>query len=179
MCACLVFLCLEAGLVSSFASPVPADPDRASIGAAVAALYLFTFSYGIGIDTTLWVYCAEIFANHLRSRGIAVCILSFCLTGLILLQVAATAFADIGWRFFLIFICVCALGLIWLRRALPETSFVPLEEIAAIFGHTDQVAVFSAQIQKVDDGHVVVEGEHFDNVEGAVHVETMPADSHV
>ena len=38
MCACLVFLCIEAGLVASFASPVPAEPNRAGIGAAVAAL---------------------------------------------------------------------------------------------------------------------------------------------
>ena len=56
----------------------------------------------MGIDTTLWVFCGEIFPNHVRAKGMAICTLSFCLTGLVYLEVAATAFANIGWKYFLV-----------------------------------------------------------------------------
>jgi hypothetical protein len=51
---------------------------------------------------------------------------------------AAQAFANIGWKYYLIFIIVPALGvpIIW---RLPETKGLSLEEIAAVFG--DKVAM--------------------------------------
>ena len=57
-----------------------------------------------------------------------------------------------------VFISVCAVGLAWLWIVLPETAGVPLEEIAALFGQNEEVAIFSADFQKnVDTGELMVE----------------------
>lgn len=51
---------------------------------------------------------------------------------------ASTAFANIGWKYYLVFIIVPAVGLPLIWR-FPETKGLSLEEIAAIFG--DEVAL--------------------------------------
>jgi Sugar (and other) transporter len=56
----------------------------------------------MGIDVTLWPYCAELFPNHLRSKGVAICTTVVSLTSLIYLEVASTAFARIGWKFYMV-----------------------------------------------------------------------------
>ncbi|CAK7237143.1 hypothetical protein SCUCBS95973_009861 [Sporothrix curviconia] len=168
----LACLCVETALVATYASPVPeVGANRSGIGAAVAFLYLFTFSYGVGVDTTLWIFCSEIFPNHLRAKGIAICTLSFCLTGLVYLEVAATAFANIGYKYYLVFISVCAVGIVWLWIVLPETTGMPLEEIAAVFGQEEEVVIFSSDLQKdIDTGEVFAiehAGHHEDGIHGA------------
>jgi len=37
-------------------------------------------------------------------------------------------------------------GVVWSVLSLPETKNIPLEEMAALFGDTDEVAVFATQI---------------------------------
>ena len=54
----------------------------------------------------------------------------------VLTQSAATAFANIGWKFCLVFIIVPACGFPVLWR-LPETKGLSLEEIAIVFGDDD------------------------------------------
>ena len=51
----------------------------------------------------------------------------------VLTQVAATAFAEVGWKFYLTFIIVPACGLPVLWR-LPETKGLTLEQISVLFG---------------------------------------------
>lgn len=46
---------------------------------------------------------------------------------------ASTAFANIGWKYYLVFIIVPAAGVPFLWK-LPETKGLSLEEIAAVFG---------------------------------------------
>ncbi len=62
------------------------------------------------------------------------------------LQSAPTAFASLHWRFYLIPIVFDALAapVIWL--CFPDTRGKPLEEVAALFGDEDLVAVFQRDI---------------------------------
>lgn len=57
---------------------------------------------------------------------------------------AATAFATIGWKYYLVFIIVPACGLPVIFK-LPETRGLSLEEIAALFG--DEVAMDLSQLR--------------------------------
>ena len=82
------------------------------------------------------------------------------LTDLVYLQVTATAFAHIGWKFFLVFIIISGLGGIGAFIWLPETKGVPLEEIAAIFGDADEVMVFSEDIHIDHNTHDLVVDTH-------------------
>jgi hypothetical protein len=103
------------------------------------------------------------------------------------LQVTATAFANIGWKFYLVsfllsssnprkhtfnslqvFIIVCGLGAILMFILLPETKGVPLEEIAKLFGDTESVMVYAADIHVDHATHEVeVSGK-----DGLTHVAT-------
>ncbi|RVX65797.1 hypothetical protein B0A52_10328 [Exophiala mesophila] len=178
---CLLFLTLEAAMVASFASPVSDPPNRRGIEAAIAFLYLFVFTFGMGVDVSGFVFYGEIFPNHIRSKGMAITVTTFCLSSLIWLQVAPTAFANIGWKFYLVFICILAVGLVFISLILPETKGIPLEEIAVIFGDQDEVVIFSEDLAVGDSpedlvvrNHAAGEGEN-DTAEKAseLHHETV------
>jgi hypothetical protein len=64
--------------------------------------YIFLLFYGCGIDVAGVVFYSEIFPNHLRAKGVALAIATIALTDLVYLQATATAFANIGWKFFLV-----------------------------------------------------------------------------
>lgn len=76
------------------------------------------------------------------------------------MQATATAFANIGWRFFLVFIIISGLGGIGAIFLLPETKGVPLEEIAALFGDVDEVMVFSEDIHVDRNTHDLIVDVH-------------------
>ena len=64
--------------------------------------FMFQALYGLGIDGAGIVFYAEVFSNHIRAKGVALAIATLTLANLVYLQVAPKAFANIGWRFFLV-----------------------------------------------------------------------------
>ncbi|OQV07560.1 hypothetical protein CLAIMM_11976 [Cladophialophora immunda] len=153
---CLACLIVEAAVVATCASPLPPEPNYSALRAAVAAFYVFVYFYGCGVDIAGWVFFGEVYPNHLRAKGLALATASFALTSLAYLQASPTAFRTIGWKFYLVFICCCVVGLVFIIFAIPETNGVPLEEVAAIFGDEDEVVVFTADIQSGNYGEIVV-----------------------
>ncbi|KAK5044557.1 hypothetical protein LTR84_010681 [Exophiala bonariae] len=152
---CCVCLIIEAAMVSSFAE---AGTNKAGLQMGVAATYLFLFIYSLGVDVAGIVFYSEIFSNHLRARGLAFTIAALGLTDLLFLQVAATAFRHIGWKFYLVFIILSAIGTVWVWVAIPETKGVPLEEVARIFG--DNVAVYEADVHVDHEANELVVDQH-------------------
>jgi hypothetical protein len=96
---CCVMLCIEAAMVASYAE---AGTNKAGLGVAVAAFYVFLIIYSFGIDVCGVVFYSELFPNHIRAKGVALSIMSIALTDLIYLQATAEAFANIGWKFYLV-----------------------------------------------------------------------------
>lgn len=70
---------------------------------------------------------------------------------IIWLQAAPTAFEKIGWKFYLCFIIPGTIGAACMWFLWPDTRGLPLEEIAAIFGDADEVAIYQAEIE-IDRG---------------------------
>jgi hypothetical protein len=70
---------------------------------------------------------------------------------IIWLQAAPTAFEKIGWKFYLCFIIPGTIGGVLMWIFWPDTRGLPLEEIAAIFGDADEVAIYQADIE-IDRG---------------------------
>jgi aspartate oxidase len=56
----------------------------------------------LGVDVAGYVFFAEVYPNHLRAKGLALSGASIALANLIYLQAAPTAFATIGWKFYLV-----------------------------------------------------------------------------
>ena len=116
---CCVSLILEAAMVATYAE---AGTNKAGLRMGVAAAYLFLLLYSIGIDVCGVVFYSELFPNHIRAKGIALSIAIIALTDLVYLQVTATAFANIGWKFYLVFIIISGLGVFFVYFFLPETK---------------------------------------------------------
>ena len=92
------WLIVEAAMVAKFAE---SGTNVAGLRMAVAATYLFLAFYAVGIDVVSIVLYPELFPNHMRSKGMAVCIAVNALADLVYLEVTATAFATIGWKVYL------------------------------------------------------------------------------
>lgn len=60
-------------------------------------------------------------------------------TSQVYLEAAPTALAVIGWKYFLLFICLTFVNTIIVWKVFPETKGLSLEEIGEVFG--DEVAV--------------------------------------
>lgn len=62
------------------------------------------------IDPNMYIYSSEIFPAEVRSVGVAVSMSGQWLATICFLQSAPTAFASIGYRFYIVFI-VCTIAL--------------------------------------------------------------------
>ncbi|KIW81686.1 hypothetical protein Z517_04712 [Fonsecaea pedrosoi CBS 271.37] len=159
---CLVCLVIEAAMVALYADT---GENKAGLGVAVAATYMFAVFYDPGIDANSAVFFSEIFPNHIRPKGATICYVVFALTDLVYLQVGPTAFQNIGYRFYIVFIVLMAVAVVWCWFLVPETKGMPLEEVAAIFGDADEVAVYlrDVHLDPTNDQLVV---EHHDGKGG-------------
>ncbi|KAF2797496.1 MFS general substrate transporter [Melanomma pulvis-pyrius CBS 109.77] len=153
---CCVCLILEAAIVATYAEEAT---NKAALAAGVAMFYLFLAVYSMGVDVAGVVFYSELFPNHIRAKGVCLSMATVALTDLVYLQATTTAFANIKWRFYLIFIVITALGSFLMYFVLPETKGIPLEEMAKIFGDTDDVVVFSSDVHLDHNTHELVVGK--------------------
>ena len=134
------------------------------------------------LDGTQFSYLGEIFPTHLRAKGVCLGVSMISLMNIVWLQSAPTAFKTIKWKFYLAFIIPGTIGAILMWIYFPDTLGLPLEEVAAIFGDADEVAMYQRDIaidmqtktivdRRVSaDGKMVKEPEmdtrHVDSVQG-------------
>lgn len=101
-------------------------------------------SYGCCVDATTYVYCSEIFPSHIRARGVAFSLAVLFLTAMVYLEAAPTAFAQVGWKYYLVFLILTSINIFIVWWIFPETKGLSLEEIGEVFG--DHVAVQLTQL---------------------------------
>jgi hypothetical protein len=77
-------------------------------------------SYGAFIDVNQYTVATEIFPSHLRSQGSSYSLAAFFLTDVLWVDLAATAQATIGWKYYLVFLCLGIVHLVHLWFKLPE-----------------------------------------------------------
>ncbi|KIX99687.1 uncharacterized protein Z520_04322 [Fonsecaea multimorphosa CBS 102226] len=130
-------LCLV-GEVICLAQLDNGQKNRAATNAAVFFLFLFVGFYASFIDATTYIYASEIWPTPVRAKGLALSISGLFLSSLAILQGAPAGFANIGWRYYLVFISVTSVMVVFMYFYFPETKTLSLEEIGEIFG--DEVA---------------------------------------
>jgi len=79
-------------------------------------------SYGCCIDANSFVYCSEIFPTHIRPRGMAWSAGTLFLTTIPYLEAAPTAFANVGWRYYILFIILTSINIPIIYFLFPEVS---------------------------------------------------------
>ncbi|EXJ74111.1 uncharacterized protein A1O5_02405 [Cladophialophora psammophila CBS 110553] len=150
---CMASLIVEAALVANF---VPSN-NKSALLAAVAMFFVFQLFYGLCLDGTQFSYLGEIFPTHLRAKGVCLGVAMISFMNIIWLQSAPTAFEKIGWKFYLCFIIPGTLGAIAMWIWFPDTNGLPLEEVAAIFGDEDEVAIYQRDLEVDFTTHTVVD----------------------
>jgi MFS family permease len=128
--ACSLDLACEAAMVAKFSG----TDNKVGNGLGVFFLFLYVTIYAVTLDATEYVYCAEIFPTHVRAMGMGASIFSQAATTVLYTELAATAFGEIGWKYYLVFIIVPLMGVLLVWKYFPETKGLSLEEIAAAFG---------------------------------------------
>ena len=143
MLGCAATFDAEAGLVAQYAG----SNDGSALRAGIAMMFVFGVFYSFAIDGPQVCYLTEIFPSHLRAKGVSLGVATFSLTNIVWLQAAPTAFANIGWKFYLCLVIPSFFLALIMWFFYPDTRGKPLEEIAAIFGDDDEVAVRQADVE--------------------------------
>ncbi|OTB02627.1 hypothetical protein M426DRAFT_322546 [Hypoxylon sp. CI-4A] len=128
---------------------------KPGINALVALYFIFGFAFTATIECTAYVYGSEIWPTHLRSEGSTIAYGSFFANALAYSAPINLALANIGWKYYLVFVAVTVVSTIVLAFYFPETKNLTLEEINAKFG--DDVAIglddaIATEVQTVDNG---------------------------
>jgi hypothetical protein len=69
-------------------------------------------------------------------------------------------YRNIKWKFYLVFIIPGTIGALIMFFFFPDTKGLPLEEIAAIFGDSDEVAIYQREIEIDHHDHTLVIHTH-------------------
>jgi hypothetical protein len=99
---------------------------RGVAGAAVFFLFWHILLFGLSFDATSYVYGAEIFSNPVRARGLGISATGMFVSTIIFLQCAPTAFTNIGWKYYLLFIAMCTVFFVVMWIYFPEVRYASL-----------------------------------------------------
>lgn len=146
---CSIVLSIETALVAKFLGTTNTD----GLAAAVAFLFLFLFTFNLFMEGPSYYYASEVFPTHVRAKGMTINVIGFCIVNLLWLEIAPTAFKTIGWKFYLVFICISVFGAAIIFFTFPDTLGKPLEEVARLFGDEELVAIYQQDIQIEDEKH--------------------------
>jgi sugar porter (SP) family MFS transporter len=103
--------------------------------AAVAFFFIFIACYATAIDCVVYVYNAEIWPTHLRSKGVTFGLGSYFICGIAYNSPAAQAFNTIGWKYYLVFICMTVVTTTLIMTTFPETKGLTLEGEKTLVQH--------------------------------------------
>ena len=124
------------------------------------------------IDVNQFTVATEIFPSHLRSQASSIAISGIFLVDCLWLDLQTTALAKIGWKYYLVFLCLGLVHTIHLYFYLPEVSCVhyfsvlpltslqtsgaALEEIDAVFGKEIVAHLTDENLEKISLSQVEV-----------------------
>lgn len=130
--------------------------DANGARAGVAFIFLYSATYAVFFNSTLFTIGAEMFPLHLRGYGAGIAIMCQGISGIWMGQITPYAFDAINWKYYLVFIaCLVALGIFY-AVFLVETNQVTLEQIAGRFGDKTVSADKVNEVVEMDE-HVVNE----------------------
>ncbi|KXJ87542.1 general substrate transporter [Microdochium bolleyi] len=158
---CLIALILETAMVAEYVTGASSLSEAAAAGQKVAifAIFLFVFAYGFFIDAASFVYSSEIYPTNVRARGVALSTATYFIMCLTYVTPGATAIATIGWRYYLVFICLTVVSVVVIYFFYPETKGKSLEELEGLFGDHVVVKLSDATAQERKEIDAQIEQE--------------------
>ncbi|KAJ1323886.1 hexose transporter-like protein [Microdochium nivale] len=136
------------------------NPNAALGRAVVGLIYAYNFCYNFKTGLPL-TYTTEILPYGLRAKGAALSVWTTTATIFFNQFVNPIAMNNIGWKYYIFYVCFLAFEIVFLWFMVVETRYVPIEEIAKHFDGEQ------ADVAAIATGKA--EHDHMDP--GATHVE--------
>ncbi|EKM83216.1 hypothetical protein AGABI1DRAFT_118543 [Agaricus bisporus var. burnettii JB137-S8] len=126
-CVCYIFI---TGLLSKTGDPVSGSKYGAG---ATAFFFLYYVFFGVCWQGVPWLYPTEINSLSMRTKGAALATASNWISNYIVVQITPTGIANIGWKFYIIWVVFnfAFVPLIWIFY--PETTNRHLEDIDILY----------------------------------------------
>ncbi|KAJ5151067.1 Major facilitator superfamily domain general substrate transporter [Penicillium canariense] len=103
-------------------------------GFAILGIYLFVVCYYGMLNSTTWLYGAEVLPIALRSKVMGLAAASHFIVNVAITEAGPSAFANIHENYYYVFVACSAFFLVIAYLYFPETKQKTLEEVAAAFG---------------------------------------------
>ncbi|KAI1624988.1 major facilitator superfamily domain-containing protein [Exophiala viscosa] len=142
---CLLSLTIEAAMQAKYIGTT----NTSGLTAGVVFFFIFAIFYNAFYDAGSFVYTAEIWPTHLRGEGVTIAMCTLYAFAIAYNSPASLALSTIGWKYYLVFICVSVVSSICIQFYLPETAGLTLEEIGELFGETAQVHFRDIHLEQV------------------------------
>ncbi|KAL7619498.1 hypothetical protein AAE478_010038 [Parahypoxylon ruwenzoriense] len=108
--------------------------NRIGKGFAVLGIYLYVAWYYAMINSTTWLYGAEVLPIALRSKVMGLAAAGHFIVNVAVTEAGPSAFANIRENYYYVFVACTAIFLVVAYLYFPETRRKTLEEIALAFG---------------------------------------------
>ncbi|CEJ60930.1 Putative Solute carrier family 2 [Penicillium brasilianum] len=108
--------------------------NRVGKGFAILGIYLFVVCYYGFLNSTTWLYGAEVLPIALRSKVMGLAAASHFIVNVAITEAGPSAFANIHENYYYVFVVCSAFFLVIAYFFFPETKQKTLEEVAASFG---------------------------------------------
>lgn len=118
----IVCLSCEAAMTAVFVENPANSSNRVGLGFGVFFIFAYVVFYSSCLDATMYLIPSEIFPMVIRGFGMSWSIMGQFIATVILLEAAPTAFQNIGYKFWIILICLTAIYGVLVYLFLPEVS---------------------------------------------------------
>ncbi|KAJ5143179.1 Major facilitator superfamily domain general substrate transporter [Penicillium bovifimosum] len=120
--------------------------NRVGKGFAILGIYLFVVCYYGMLNSTTWLYGAEVLPMALRSKVMGLAASSHFIVNVAITEAGPSAFAKIRENYYYVFVGCSLFFLVIAYFYFPETKQKTLEEVAAAFG--DQLVDTDANFKR-------------------------------
>ncbi|KAK3112211.1 hypothetical protein LTR53_011749 [Teratosphaeriaceae sp. CCFEE 6253] len=128
--------------------------DRAASSAAVFFLFFHILCFSSSVDATSYIYASEIFPTPARAKGMSISVSGLFIATIIFLQAAPTAFAAIGWKYYVVFVVITSVLFVVVWVWFPETKKQSLEDVGLLFNDAPKADFEHKEFAEVE-GHGV------------------------
>ncbi|KAF2268929.1 MFS sugar transporter [Lojkania enalia] len=159
----LICVIIEAAMVGAFVE----GPNLSIAGqkVAIVAIMFFVFFYGLFIDAASFIYSSEIYPTNIRSPGVAMATFTYFVACITFVTPGATAIANIGYKYFVIFACLTVISILVIYFMYPETKGKSLEELAELFGDPVVVHLTNATDEQKQEMDLEIKNELIAGIE--------------
>ncbi|KAF9524840.1 general substrate transporter [Crepidotus variabilis] len=111
-------------LAAMVATNPPGEPNAntAAQRVGIAMIFLTSIIFSLSFGPVSWVLASEVFPTSTRSIGTSVATCSNWAFNTLLGQVAPRGIDDVGWKFYILFVCLNFVDLILIAIFFPETK---------------------------------------------------------